>query len=98
MAADTGNPDDVCPGCQWRLGDLGPPMGRSTIPDLGGWCCDCAPCTKCGAPAGDCTCIPEYMYREGPEGTVLRSKVIGVDPDWGFPLTLDEWEQVPSDG
>lgn len=38
--------------------------------------------------------IPEYMYTEAPDGTILRAKVIGLHPDWGFPITLNRWEEV----
>lgn len=39
--------------------------------------------------------LPEYMYTRLPDGTVLRSKVIGFHPDFGFPLTSRRWEEVP---
>lgn len=55
--------DDRCPGCGWSLAALGPPLGRDTIPDLGGLCVDChldqsepqlveGGCEVCGQPVG----------------------------------------------
>lgn len=38
---------------------------------------------------------PEYMYREAPDGALYRAKVFGLDPTWGYPLTLNSWEEVP---
>lgn len=34
-----------------------------------------------------------YMYRVI-EGVEYRSKITGIDPDWGFPLTLNQWEPI----
>lgn len=65
-------------GCGWDLEVLGPPMGTTEIPDLGGYCADCLPCKMCGKPVGECghnADLAPLPWEEENVGQVMLSEV-----------------------